>query len=364
MRLWFFLKKELLQLLQAPEALFMMVLFPIALTGVLGMALSNVVNGFVNLPEVEVSLIAEGESDLYTQEADSAGLRFQKITYDEAKKAFDAGDLDHVAWLKSDGLELWTSSESSLEFLILESYSNAFVDQANMALYSLEKGRPEVLGFQESFTETKAIDTKNSPSSFGYYGVTMLTLIMMYGSMQAADVLTTERAHGTILRLQSSPFPMTNIFIVKVLATLITLTLQVSLVILVNTLIFDVNYGSIANIVGLLASYGLFTCALGVLVSQLVRRVETTNVVLTVITNLFLALGGAYFPVKGSAILERMVEFSPVGWINQALFRSIYQPGMESPVTIILRFVLLSVIMIAIAGIVFLKRGTQHVSDY
>lgn len=365
MRILHFLKKEMLHLVQAPEAVFMMILFPIALTWVLGMAFNNITTN-IDLPELEVPVVEANSpyAEVFVKQGAQAGITFQPVTEEKAKADFELGETANYVTLGTKGITLQTARQASLEHAMVKMYSQAFVNQANLFQHAATSGRYDVFEeLSKNYVSVTGLDAKKAPGSFDYYGVTMLTLIMLYGSQQASSLFGLERANKTESRLRVSPVPIMQLFFVKIAASLIVLAVQASIIVIVNSVFFKVDYGNLWTLALLLLFYGVFSSSLGVMVDQLTIKRESSDAVLQILTIAMLATGGAYFIVtENSGFFYTLQQFSPVGWINLAIFRTIYQGDVALILPTILRFIVVSVGMLAVAAWVYPKKGHEHAS--
>lgn len=365
MRLFKLFKKELLHLVHAHESVVLMILFPLALTWVLGMALSNASTQVIDLPEMHIPLISQNEqlSEVYQEYAREMSLDFAVMSEPEAMELYNQGKNDNLVRIGSQSIELVTkTSDKRLENMLIRMYSQSFVNQVNLVNYALEQQNYAVLTQPKAeLVETTGIAGRVSPRSFDYYGVTMLTLIMMYGAMQSSSLLGLEVFNRTNLRLKSSPMPMTSIFIAKVLVAVLALIVQAAIIVAFNSLVFDVDYGNLVALAAVLIPYGIFTSSMGLMVFQMASKAQAAEGLLVMIINLMLITGGAYFPIERMGPLALLLKVSPVGWINQAVFQTVLQGSSDHIPAISLRFLGLSLVMLLIAGYLFQKRGSDHV---
>lgn len=362
MRILQFFKKELLHLLQAPETVFMMILFPIALTWVLGMALSNVNTRVIDLPEMEVPLVIEESAfgDYYRDNAEPLGIDFVPMEEQEARARFERGENENIVILDASGIRHLTSaSDKTMENMMIRMYSSSFSHQANLVSYVLRQNRPELISDDlADQVELKGIAGKEEPSSFDYYGVTMLTLIMMWGTLQASELVGFEARNRTNIRLKTSPTPMIVFFSVKVIAAIVILALQAAIVVAANSLAFGVNYGNLTHLALLLLPYAVFTSSLGIALNQLGTKFKISEGFLVFVINILLFMGGAFFPVD---MIGSIQNFSPVKWINQGILSSVFQHETAQILPLGLRFLAISAVLLIVAGYMFTKRGVDYV---
>lgn len=366
MRIWTLIQKEFRHLIQAPEAVFLMILFPIAITWILGMALTSASSDLIELPKTQIPLVSQ-QSEIalnYRDQAAPLGLDFQILDAESAEAGFASGEYTHVVYIEDQRIrQLSSGSENSLENLLIQMYSGAFAQQTNLVNYALQHQRPEVLAQSfENRVSLKGVDERPAPSSFDYYGVTMLTLIMLWGSMQAASLIQLENGNHTVRRLKNAPISMLLLFSIKVVVSLVVLMVQAGIVISVNSLLFGVNYGSISQLMLILLPYGLFSGALGILIELIFSRARAAQGAIMLLINLMLITGGAYVPVEQmGSLMVKLQEFSPVSWVNRAIFSSIYQIPDVGRTGLIMRLLVIALLMLSLSAVLFRRQGVEYV---
>lgn len=357
MRTLRFLKKEALHLIMAPETLLLMLLFPVVLTWVLGTALSSVSGQTLDLPEVNMPIVSEGSmlSDMFVANSQESGITFEKTDQAEVDRRVAAGTLKEYVELKGRDLIFHSDDMGSIEAMLVKMYATAFTKQANLSMLALKEGKLNQIAPQfESYAAVEGIDGANEPDSFGYYGVTMLTMIIMYGSIQAMSLLALEKSARTALRLKASPYPMNQVFFVKTAAACGIILLQALVLILINHFAYGINYRSIGMVMLMLIPLAVFVTSLGVAAYQLMRNAGAASSFLNLITVAFVFMGRGYttLPLE-NAVFNAMYRISPLGWINEGLFQYIYQGETGAVLSASLRFLVLGLIMLLIAYVLF-----------
>lgn len=336
MRTLRFLKKEALHLITAPEALLLMILFPVAITWVLGTALSSATGHTFDLPEVKMPIVSEGGmlSDIFIANSQAGGLTFEKTEQAEVDRRIAAGTLNGYVELTGKDLILHSDDQGSIEAMMVKMYATAFTKQANLSALAVKEGKfGQAVPQFKSFARVEGIDGANEPDSFGFYGVTMLTMIIMYGSIQAMSLLDLEKSARTVLRLKASPYPMNQVFFVKTATACGIILLQALILILINHFAYDINYRHIGMVMLMLIPLAVFVTSLGVAAYQVLRRAGAASMFLNIITVAFVFIGRGYqmMPYNNVFFDEILYRISPISWINEGLFAYIYQ-GEFGPV--------------------------------
>jgi ABC-2 type transport system permease protein len=364
MRILQFIKKEIHHVLSSPESLLLMVLFPFGLTMVLGLALSGEFSRVQPMPEVRLPIVAQGDlnSRLFIRQAESAGLTFEAAGEDDARRQVADGSVSGYVVLDGDGITYHTNTFSNWESLLVRTYGRIYAQQANMAALALSSGRlDKMTPLGGEYVRSEGIDTGPQPTSFGYYGVTMLTMIMMYGTMQAAGMMDLERTQRTYLRLKASPFSMNSVFLVKSFMSTLTLLLQALLLMAMNTMVFGVTYRNMAFVLLALAPYALFCNALGLAAWQMTGSARTASGLLNIVVVLLVFLGGGYVPVDlWSPLLAKLSVATPVGMYNKGLISYIYAGDSSMLLRGMAVSGALGAVLLTLAYGLFIRKGESH----
>lgn len=367
MRTLQFIKKEGLHALASPDSVLLMLLFPLLLTWVLGTAFSNLSARTLDLPETRMAYVSDGGmmAQMYRNNAAQSGITFESVTREEVNAGIQNGSLKQYVELNNQEVILHSDEDGSVETMMVRMYTNAFIQQANLTGLAIREGRLDLISpdFQE-YTRIEGIDQRNEPSSFGYYGVTMLTMILMYGSMQTVAMLYLEKAGRTSLRLKASPYSMSKVFLVKTAASCVLLMLQTTIIVLFNHFVYGVEYRNIPFILLSLLPMAVFVTALGVLAYQIFGTESSASVFLNILTIALVFMGGGYMMVSmDDSLFATLTQFSPAGWVNQGLFRYIYRGSSAPILSAGVKLLGLSAVMYVLAYWLFKKEeGSDRVA--
>lgn len=364
-----FLKKEALHILHTPESLLLMLLFPLALTWVLGTAFSGASTRLIKLPKTEISVVTDGSimSRYYADMAEDAGLSFIPIAEDTLKKDMADGAARQYVRATQQGITHFTDAPTGIDAALVRTYSRIFLRQSAFSLMALQKGQlPTQVKPDVDYVRMEGIAGKNAPSSFGYYGVTMITMIIMYGAMQAVGQMAAETEERTYLRLKASPFSMRRVFLLKALAASAVLLLQVLVLMLFSSAVYHVSYRSIPVVLLMLIPLVLFSTGLGIMSFQLFRQEAGASGFLNLVIVAMVFLGGGYMMVDESAgALYRMLQYSPVGWVNKGIFQYVYNNDLSAAWQAMGLCFLLAVITLAAAFALFIREeGSDRVAGH
>ena len=317
------------------RTLFFMLAFPIVLMLVLGTALSNTFTTSLRVDDIDVLYKDTTKGEYFPHfiaAAEKSGLHFKKATRSiDGEKEVKQGTYDGYVEVTAQGIQLYVNNGTSIEGNILQGMLASFIDQYNIAS-EIIKVAPEKL--ERAFTREKQVNfiketsllPDKQPGSMDYYAIVITTMIILYGAMSASSLIVSERVRKTADRLIASPVRKSEIFIGKVLGSLVSNSLCILLVILFSKLIFKANCGDQLGLVLLvLLTEVIFAVSMGIGVSFLSKTSAGPKVIIMLFVQLSSFFGGAYFKIDNpEGIFKLITDLSPLTWMNTALTKIIY----------------------------------------
>ena len=158
----------------------------------------------------------------------------------------------------------------------------------------------------------------------------MMAMFATFGMIGGAAVLIQERQSGTLRRLLVMPITKGSIIFGKLLGILLAGVLQMTLLIVVAALFFDVPWGNspLALVVMVLA-FALAITSLSMMMAALTKTLAQANALGTVIVLSISALGGAWWPLDIVPDWMKTVgRFSPMSWAMDG-FQDIITRGLD-----------------------------------
>ncbi|MCM3117161.1 ABC transporter permease [Neobacillus sp. MER 74] len=317
------------------RTLFFMLLFPILLMLVLGTALSNTFTTSLIVDDIDVLYKDTTNGEFFPHfinEVEKSGLHFTKAAGStDGEKEVKQGTYDGYVEVTDQGIQLYVNNGTSIEGTILQGMLASFVDQYNITS-EIIKVAPEKL--ESAFTREKPADfiketsllPNQQPGSMDYYAIVITTMIILYGAMSASSLIVSERVRKTGDRLIASPVLKSEIFIGKVLGSLVSNSICIVLVLLFSKLIFKANWGDHLGLVFLvLLTEVVFAVSMGIGVSFLSKTSAGPKVIIMLFVQLSSFFGGAYFKIENpEGIFKLITDLSPLTWMNTAVTKIIY----------------------------------------
>lgn len=317
------------------RTLFFMLAFPIVLMLVLGTALSNTFTTSLPVDEIDVLYkdATGGESfPHFIDAAEKSGIHFKKVSGKmDGEKEVKDGNYDGYVEITADGAQLYLNNGNSIAGNILQGMLSSYVDRYNIAS-EIVKVAPEKLESaftrekQDDFIKETSLNPNKQPGSMDYYAIVITTMIVLYGAMSASSLIVGERVRKTADRLIASPVSKSEIFIGKVLGSLVSNGLCILLVILFSKLFFKANWGDQLGLVFLvLLTEVIFAVSMGIGVSFLSKTSAGPKVFIMLFVQLSSFFGGAYFKIENpEGIFKFITDLSPLTWMNTAMTKIIY----------------------------------------
>lgn len=221
----------------------------------------------------------------------------------------------------------------SLVETVLESF--IYGGNASYAMATMGSLAPEYRPATGSIVDSPLGDS--GPGAMGYYAVTMLVMITMYGAMygaagQAENVIT-----PVGLRVRSSPVRPSQQYIGSVLGNLLTIYLSSLVIVAATHFFFGVNWGPSLPLVMVIMFLGVvMSLGLGTMAMTVVKDENRAFAILNVLVIASTFLAGGYVKLSLPAHLGWVQYLSPSYLLQTALFNTIYAGPAEETVLVLL----------------------------
>jgi len=335
--------KFIKQNLQRPLGFVLLTLGPIVLMFILGQAFASIFYKAPDALNIRMVYYSAEQGVLYQSFREFLrGVESFAVTGEETKEEKAAlqmiqeGKYQALVILdeKHKQLTLTVNDNSGIRAGIIEGMLNSFIDRLNF--YSvLIRYVPETLTAnsnfpQKNFITHTALNGTRQPRAIDYFGITILTMGMLFGSFIGAYGITRERSLRTLNRIYAAPVSRLEFLTGTSLGALVLLVLQASLVFLAGKYLMNIYYGEkILTVLTLLVVMGFFSLAMGTGMAGMFNDNKTSDALLNTLIPLFLFLGGGYMRLPDTPFFNVASRFSPVYWINKALFEAVYSTQQE-----------------------------------
>lgn len=331
---WGIIKKQLLVELRTFGTYIWLILFPLAMIMVLGNVLTNVFNKTVlktekvtviyQLPEKQQPLAAAFAN--FAQNAGSRYITFKQILNKEvALKKVQRGSKTAAAIIDNGRIIVYTHNPDVLQSSILAAHFQGFAKEYAISATLAQSGTAtaQLNDKVPDYTKQVKVEKNNGvkqPSAFQYYAISMITMSCLITMIIGARLFSMERQRRTLARMYIAPVPKFQIIISNFLGSFILRACSLLLLMFVVSKFFAVNWGS--NVILIFVTFLsliMFAMLLGIAIDILAKGARGVTTITSIVMQLFLFFGGAYFPVS-----HNQAMLSPAGWVLIAVREAVY----------------------------------------
>ncbi len=361
-----FIRKELREGVRAPEVWGLMIIFPIVLIILLSNAFSLQFDTNIEFEETEYGLVANDRSYItYLTEAVGDYPYIKLTELDEAAALAKAANSETAGYivLNEQGIVFHDNEQGGSQTMVLESFLEVFVDkyQLGVALQKLAmegKINPANIPPQSDapYVQVTGLDGRDQGGPYDYFGVTMLTLILAYVATMTYGYFDDERRGHTLARLKTTPTPPLALFAGKITGVTLISMLQIIILMAVNILFFQVNYGNVFLTFAAMFCLGFVFMAFGTLMAMFVPNSAVANGIIMFVVQGSIIVGGSYFTISPEmGVLYSLQKVSPIGMVNTGMQQAVWGDSN--------RTLLMSIALNAGIGIVLLLISALRFRD-
>lgn len=372
--IWQIVQKELKHNFRDRSGLIIMTLFPIILILVLGLSLSSMFesNGAPSkiraLYSADDSILGTTFRENFVDAAAENNLTLDE-TFDAeaAKKDISLNQYAAYVEIRDDQIYIYqnTSSEyaASLTSFMIKSFAASFD-----TISAIMRWDPSAMRFvdtdaqETAFVEEVPLSKAKSPKAMDYYAVTMLTMIIMYGSMAGLAAITAEKENRTIGRVLVTPVSNGQFLAGKLMGTMVSVILQAFIVFAFTAFILKTNWGSdLPAVLAIILSQIFMMTSAGIGVGYFFKSGTTGVALFQGLIPIMVFMGSGYvnldlFGIKGPMLI--VMELSPIRWINRSIIDIIYTGSYARFVPTIAMCLIIGLIFLVIS-IVFSGREVK-----
>ncbi|KYH30835.1 ABC-2 family transporter protein [Clostridium tepidiprofundi DSM 19306] len=365
--------KELKHDFRDKHLISIMILFPLLLIVILGAAFSGGFDGeSLDLNNTRVIYHSDEKGEFskgfseFIKRFNDMGMTFENI--DDKENALELVKNDYYAcYIEIDEpnkqIKLYKNNRYNFEAGLIEGVLGTFVQRYNViseiAKTNTSALKKISLKGDTSFVKVESIDKKKSPRAIDYYGITMLTMTIMYSIMTGTEAIKMEERIKTENRMHVSPTRKYNVFIGKVLGVFLVSMFQMLIVMIFSKKVFNVYFGNdICTVLVILCSQIIMSICVGVGIGIMIKREEIANGFMNVIIPVMVFLGGGYVPIEQYNIkaLNLISNISPVKWINKSIFSVVYGNDYRYVKTAIMVNVSIALVFFILSSLRFMRK--------
>ncbi len=162
-------------------------------------------------------------------------------------------------------------------------------------------------------------DTEEAPndfSPFAFFAPSMGMLFLMFSMVDGTRSILDEEREGTLARLLSTPTSNREILLGKIGGVFLTGVLQFAVFVIASHFLFSLDWGSsIPGLILMLLTVVLAFTSLGALIAAFAKDVNQANIIGSVVTLTFAALGGNFLPAQNFPTwLQQLSKITITRW--------------------------------------------------
>lgn len=418
--IWQIIKKQALILLRNPQQLFLLIGLPILLISILGIALSNFMNGEPMTFDAKVALIEleneeeqvekllnEVEKQTLPEEAMKeihAGLeQFQPIRIlkenvlgnpslkewiqldvvhpDQMKsviedesyaativipKNFTYDLLQNVLFdVKHDQqapIELYKNEGQPLASSVVEEILNQYQEQLSLSTYAEKNGiSSDELHMNIEYGEIVSISERHPVIAKEYYTIGMAVMNVLFLASTIGSYAFLEKQSQVFNRVILANISSWTYFFALLISGTLFAFIHLLIIFTFSWIVFGVTFPNIGAFLMITFGVALSVGGLSVLLTAISFRINSemvTNFFQSVMIAIFAFIGGSFFPIGDFVnIIQVIGEFTPNGAGMSAYLFVLRGAGISEIMKHIVFLSLFTLILIMIAAVSFPKRG-------
>lgn len=372
------IKKVFLNQIRNPRWLFFLVTFPIFLVALIGTILQGAYGNKQSLPNVQAVVLDESTgvaddvinaiSTATTSVAKDYGIELSLIHSEEEGKR--EARLNRKVFVHADGdvIKVYFNEVDSINGErvagVFQGVSNSV--QVVEEIYDINASLADKIREENNATyELPMVKFKdeNYMTSFDYYGVAELTLMMLYIAMIPLTDIFRDRDTKIKNRMNLAGISNFKYYASSLIAYTMVAIVAYIPAFLFTIFAYDVGWGQYPVITYLyLMLFCIFNIILGMFLAVFLKQRGKIDLLMAVVFIPVLSfLGGSYSPFtfEFKTVLQKITLLSPLRWVNLGIFRHLYNDDNS---VLIASILLLTIISTAMFALINWKAGKDEKS--
>lgn len=341
-------------------------LFPIFLMTMIGAVMTNTFKTETTIKKLTVYYVDNGSNksrDVFNAVKENKGnldMEFKHI--DSVEEGKDKVRINESGFIHLDGdkIKIYTNDKNPVHTGMLNGIFNGVNNRMNAVLEMFKvnpKVAQEILIKENEIKDikTEAVPKINTPSSYDYYGVAELNLIILYLAMFPLADMASEKRNNLKARIKLSGLSNFKYYIGTLigytgLAMVITLPGY-----LYSILALKVNWGNNYLIPYLyILLFAIMTISFGLALGVMLNDDQKATIVLnSIVFPVICFLGGSYInlPDEIGSAFQYVTNLSPLRWMNRGIFRMAFSNDysvINTSIIVNLSIIVASIIIVMI----------------
>ncbi|RIK19113.1 MAG: hypothetical protein DCC51_09440 [Anaerolineae bacterium] len=193
-----------------------------------------------------------------------------------------------------------------------------------------------------------------------YFAPAMALLFLMYAVTLGARTLLSERREGTLARMLAAPVTNGQVLGGKVAGIFLGGFIQMAVLILLSTTLFQLNWGNPLGVLLVIASAALAATGWGLLIAAVSTNSGQVSGLGMALTLIFGILGGSFVPgMQMGSLLERAGSITPNKWAMDGFMALAAGDGLPAIIVPVAALLAMAAILFIISAALFRRRQSE-----
>ena len=199
--------------------------------------------------------------------------------------------------------------------------------------------------------------TGESFNILAYFAPAMALLFLMYAVTLGARTLLSERREGTLARMLAAPVSSAQVLGGKVGGIFLGGFIQLAALILLTTLLWQLNWGSPLSVLLLVVAAALAATGWGLLIASLAANAGQITSLGMALTLLFGILSGSFVPLNDAwPVLDWLSRITPNRWAMDGFVALAAGEGAAAVLVPVSALLVMAAVLFAAAALFFRRR--------
>lgn len=353
----YLIKNNLKLMLRNKLVVLFMLLAPLLTIGLLSSAFEDMMKTYEQSEHFEVgySVEANGKFSEYIEPIKAAGketgITFTEYPPGNSEERMQQNQLAGFVEFQKEDYVIYTSEDYKPEGVALEYFVSRVLSGFNLQMAATE--------ISVSKLPATELDFMPTIESSDYYGIIYVVYYSWCGIICIAGVLASEKKNALDRKFLVSPVSGFRLFLAKWISGVIVAVLEMTVVTLVSTWLFDITWGNVLASLGILLLTIIAANAYGLFLFYICRNLAVSVGALFATVWFMGFAGGSFETYMYSVIPDNIKNFSPIYHVNRALVEYSCMGKSEYGSSAIVY--LLIIVLVSMTGAVLIEKLRREV---
>lgn len=321
--IFYIIKNNLKLMLRSRWILIIMILGPILTIAILSSAFEDLLKSYEGTDEFTVGYSIEDNSvfeaglSQIEEAANKLSITMKEYPDGTPEKLMEQNSLAGFVELNEKDYVVYTSKNYMTEGITLEYFMSQVMKNIKSGM--LETMVPGISDSEDFEIPVEEIEYMPAVNAKDYYGIVYIVYFIWCGIVCLASIFASEKKNGIDKKYQISGISNTRLFAAKWIPAVITIALEITVTIVVSTLLFGINWGNLPMTVLILFLTVLASASFSLMLYYLIQNIAVTIIAVFSIVWFLAFFGGCFETYMFSSCPEFLKELSPIYYVNRTI---------------------------------------------